>query len=307
LSNYFTMKKSVLLLILVVTLSVNSPAQDQALIAIIADGAKLEKIAEGFSFSEGPTADKKGNVYFTDQPNNRILVWNEKSGISTFMEPCGRSNGMAFDRKGNLWTCADDKGELWLITPQKKVKKITGSFNGNRYNGPNDVWAAPDGGLYFSDPFFVRSYWEHKTMTQDKQCVYYLKPDHKTVIRVAEDLLQPNGVIGTPDGKTLYIADMQGRKTFSYTINPDGTLSDKKLFCEMGSDGLTIDMDGNLYLVGRGVTVFDKSGKKIGNIPVPEGWTANVCFGDKDFKSLFITASKGLYRIRMKVKGATTN
>ena len=100
---------------------------------------------------------------------------------------------------------------------------------------------------------------------------------------------------------------MQGRKTFSNTINSDGTLSDKKLFCEMSSDGLTIDKDGNLYLVGRAVTVFDKSGEKIGNIPVPEGWTANVCFGDKDFKSMYITASKGLYRIRMKVKGATTN
>jgi gluconolactonase len=301
------MKKSFLLIIFVITLSLNSPAQDQALNSIIADGAKLEKVADGFSFTEGPTADKKGNIYFTDQPNNKILIWNEKTGLSTFMEPCGRSNGMAFDRKGNLWTCADDKGELWMITPQKKVEIISTSFDGHRYNGPNDVWIAPDGGLYFSDPFFARNYWEHKTVTQDKQCVYYLKPDHKTVVRIVDDLLQPNGVIGTPDGKTLYITDMQGRKTWSYSINADGTLADKKLFCEMGSDGLTIDVNGNLYLAGRGVTVFDKSGKKLGNIPVPEGWTANICFGGKDFKSLYITASKGLYRIRMKVKGVVTS
>jgi len=300
------MKKSFLLIILVITLSLNSPAQDEALKTIIADGAKLEKVADGFSFTEGPTADKKGNIYFTDQPNNKILVWNEKKGLSTYMEPCGRSNGMAFDSKGNLWTCADDKGELWMITPEKKVKIISASFDGRRYNGPNDVWIAPDGGLYFSDPFFVRNYWEHKTMTQDKQCVYYLKPDHKTVVRLVDDLVQPNGVIGTPDGKTLYITDMGGRKTFSYSINDDGTLSDKKLFCEMGSDGLTIDSEGNLYLVGRGVIVFDKTGKKLGTIPVPEGWTANICFGGKDFKSLYITASKGLYRIRMKVKGVVT-
>jgi gluconolactonase len=301
------MKKSFLLIILVITLSLNSPAQDQALNSIIADGAKVEKVADGFSFTEGPTADKKGNIYFTDQPNNKILVWNEKTGLSTFMEPCGRSNGMAFDRKGNLWTCADDKGELWMITPQKKVEIISTTFDGHRYNGPNDVWIAPDGGLYFSDPFFVRNYWEHKTMTQDKQCVYYLKPDHKTVVRIVDDLVQPNGVIGTPDGKILYITDMQGRKTWSYSINTDGTLADKKLFCEMGSDGLTIDVNGNLYLAGRGVTVFDKTGKKIGNISVPEGWTANICFGGKDFKSLYITASKGLYRIRMKVKGVVTS
>jgi gluconolactonase len=301
------MKKSFLLIILVITLSLNSPSQDQALNSIIADGAKLEKVADGFSFTEGPTADTKGNIYFTDQPNNKILIWNEKTGLSTFMEPCGRSNGMAFDRKGNLWTCADDKGELWMITPQKKVEIISTSFDGHRYNGPNDVWIAPDGGLYFSDPFYVRNYWEHKTMTQDKQCVYYLKPDHKTVVRIVDDLLQPNGIIGTPDGKTIYITDMQGRKTWSYSINADGTLADKKLFCEMGSDGLTIDVNGNLYLTGRGVTIFNKSGEKIGNISVPEGWTANICFGGKDFKSLYITASKGLYRIRMKVKGAVTS
>jgi gluconolactonase len=300
------MKKSFLLIILVISLSLNSPAQDEALKTIIADGAKLEKVADGFSFTEGPTADKKGNIYFTDQPNNKILVWNEKKGLSTYMEPCGRSNGMAFDSKGNLWTCADDKGELWMITPEKKVEIISASFDGHRYNGPNDVWIAPNGGLYFSDPFFVRNYWEHKTMTQDKQCVYYLKPDHKSVVRIVDDLVQPNGVIGTPDGKTLYITDMGGRKTFSYSINADGTLTDKKLFCEMGSDGLTLDSEGNLYLVGRGVTVYDKTGKKLGNIPVPEGWTANICFGGKDFKNLYITASKGLYRIRMKVKGAVT-
>jgi gluconolactonase len=297
------MKKSFLLLLIIITLSLKSPAQDTALNSIIADGARLEKVADGFSFTEGPTADKKGNIYFTDQPNNRILVWNEKTGLSTFLEPAGRSNGMAFDNKGNLWTCADDKGELWMISPKKQVEIVSKSYDGRRYNGPNDVWVAPNGGLYFSDPFFVRNYWEHKSMTQDKQCVYYLKPDHKTVVRIVDDLMQPNGVIGTPDGKTLYIADMQGRKTFSYTINPDGSLSDKKLFCEMGSDGLTIDNEGNLYLAGRGVTVYDKTGKRIGNIPVPEGWTANICFGGKDFKSLFVTASKGLYRIRMKVKG----
>jgi gluconolactonase len=189
------MKKSFLLIILVITLSLSSPAQDQGLNVILADGSKLEKVADGFSFTEGPTADKKGNIYFTDQPNNRILVWNEKTGLSTFMEPAGRSNGMAFDNKGNLWTCADEKGELWMISPKKKVEIVSKSYDGHRYNGPNDLWVAPNGGLYFSDPFYVRNYWEHKTMTQDKQCVYYLNPDHKTVVRIVDDLLQPKHFI----------------------------------------------------------------------------------------------------------------
>jgi gluconolactonase len=142
-------------------------------------------------------------------------------------------------------------------------------------------------------------------MPQEKQCVYYLKPDHKTIIRVTEDLQQPNGIVGTPDGKILYVADIRGNKTWSYSINSDGSLSNKKLFCEMGSDGMTIDSMRNIYLTGKGVTVFDKEGKKLGNIPVPENWTANVCFGDKNMKSLFITASKGLYRIRLKVRGTS--
>ena len=140
-------------------------------------------------------------------------------------------------------------------------------------------------------------------MPQDKQGVYYLTPDHKTIVRVADDLRTPNGIVGTPDGKTLYVADIGGRKTWSYSINKDGSLSDKKLFCEMGSDGMTIDVKGNIFLTGNGVTVFDKTGKKIGNIPVPEKWCANVCFGGPDMKSLYITASKGLYRIRVKFKG----
>jgi len=114
---------------------------------------------------------------------------------------------------------------------------------------------------------------------------------------------QPNGIIGTPDGKILYVSDIAGRKTWRYNIQPDGSLKDKTLFCELGSDGMTIDSEGNVYLTGNGVTVFDPSGKKIEHITTGEPWTANVCFGGADRQTLFITASKGLYVIRMRVKG----
>ena len=297
------MKKLIFfLLFLIINLRFIS-AQDDGMRNIIRPGAKLEKLADGFLFTEGPTADTKGNVYFTDQPNDRIMAWNTKTGLSVFMQPAGRANGMSFDSEGNLWACADNKDELWKITPVKSVEVVVTNYNGNLLNGPNDLWIRPDGGIYFTDPFYQRTWWDHDKMPQDKQCVYYLEPGHKTVIRVADDLVQPNGIVGTPDGKTLFIADIRGNKTWSYSINPDGLLSGKKLFCEMGSDGMTIDSEGNLYLSGTGVTVFDKTGTRVGNIPVPESWTANVCFGDKDFKSLYITASKGLYRIKLKVKG----
>ena len=185
----------------------------------------------------------------------------------------------------------------------KNVDVILDKFNGRLFNGPNDLWISPDGSVFFTDPYYKRSWWNHTTMPQEKQCVYFLSSNHKTLKRVADDLVQPNGIIGTPDGKILYVADIGGRKTWSYLINPDGSLGNKMLFCEMGSDGMTIDKKGNIYLTGKGVTIFDKTGKQLGNIAVPENWTANVCFGDKDRKSLFITASKGLYRIRTQVKG----
>jgi gluconolactonase len=270
---------------------------------IIKPGTQLEKLAEGFLFTEGPASDAKGNVYFTDQPNDRIMVWSVEGKLSTFMQPCGRSNGMAFDNKGNLWTCADEKNELWCIAPDKSVKIIPSKYQDKLLNGPNDLWITRDGGVYFTDPYYKRTWWSHTTKPQDISGVYFLSPDHKTITRVVDDLVQPNGIVGTPDGKTLFVADIGGKKTWSFTINKDGRLSNKTLFCEMGSDGMTIDVKGNIYLTGRGVTIFNRNGKQIEKITVPEN-TTNVCFGGKNMKSLFITAGKGLYRIQTSVKGA---
>ncbi len=279
--------------------------QQESIPDVIEAGAKLEKLADGFLFTEGPSADAKGNVYFTDQPNDRIMIWSVGGELSTFVQPCGRSNGLAFDRDGYLWACADEKNELWRISPDKKVEVVLGIYNEKILNGPNDLWITRSGGIYFTDPFYKRTWWDHSAMPQDLQGVYFLKPDHRTIIRVADDLRTPNGIVGSPDGKMLYVADIGGKKTWSYKIEKDGSLSNKTLFCEMGSDGMTMDTKGNIYITGNGVTIFDKTGKKIGNIEVPESWTANVCFGGPDMKSLFITASKGLYRIRMKVKGTS--
>ncbi|MFY7908780.1 MAG: SMP-30/gluconolactonase/LRE family protein, partial [Emticicia sp.] len=117
------------------------------------------------------------------------------------------------------------------------------------------------------------------------------------------EFVAPNGIIGTPDGKTLYVADIGDRKTYSFPINPDGTLGERKLFAPMGSDGMTIDKKGNVYVTGKGVSVFDKNGTQIEQIETKEPWTANVTFGGKDRKTLFITASKSVYTLKMKVKG----
>jgi len=269
----------------------------------IESGARVEKAAGGFAFTEGPAADADGNVFFTDQPNDRILKWSVAGKLSTYMQPCGRSNGLCFDAKGFLWACADEKNELWRIGPGKKATVAADDYEGKLLNAPNDVWITPEGGAYFTDPFYKRDYWNRGPMEQQCQGVYYLAPGRKKLVRVVDDLEQPNGIIGTPDGKTLYVSDIRGKRTHAYTIQEDGALAGKTLFCEMGSDGMTLDYEGNLYLTGKGVFVFDKTGKQIEHIEIDEPWTANVCFGGKDRRSLFITASTGLYRIRMRVKG----
>ena len=270
---------------------------------VTAPGAKVEKLAGGFRFTEGPAVDANGNVFFTDQPNDRIMKWSVDGKLSTFLKPCGRSNGLYFDKQGNLLACADEKNQLWSIDPSGKVTVLVKDYKGKLLNGPNDLWIRPDGGLYFSDPFYKRPYWKRGPAEQDVQAVYFLSADRKRLLRVADDLKQPNGLVGTPDGKRLYVADIRSHKTYVYDIQTDGTLAGKKLFCEMGSDGMTIDDEGNVYVTGRGVTAFDKGGRKVQHIAVPERWTANVCFGGRDRGMLFITASKGLYGIRMRVRG----
>jgi gluconolactonase len=269
---------------------------------IIAPGATLEKLAGGFVFTEGPACDDEGNVYFTDQPNDRILKWSVEGKLSTFMQPCGRANGLCFDKKGNLWACADEKNELWRIGKGSNVTVVLKEYEGKLLNGPNDVWIRPDGGLYFTDPYYKRPYWKRGPKEMD-ECVYYLAPDEKKLTRVVDDMKQPNGIIGTPDGKMLYVADIGAGKTYSYRIQPEGSLAEKKLFCELGSDGMTIDNEGNVYLTGKGVTVYDPSGNKIEHIEVPESWCGNICFGGKDRKTLLITASKGVYGLKMAVNG----
>jgi gluconolactonase len=271
--------------------------------AIVAPGAKVEKLADGFAFTEGATCDARGNVFFTDQPNDRILKWSVDGRLSTFMQPAGRSNGTIFDPKGNLFACADAKNELWRIDQgTKKVAVLVKNYRGKLLNGPNDVWLRPDGGLYFTDPFYNRDYWKRGPKEQDVEGVYYLTPDRTKLVRVIDDLKQPNGITGTPDGKILYVADIAAGKTYAYDIQPDGSLAGKRLFCESGSDGMTIDVEGNLYLTRDGVLVFDRTGRKITTIEVPER-PANVCFGGKDRKMLFITARKGLYAVRTRTKG----
>ncbi|MBO0589999.1 SMP-30/gluconolactonase/LRE family protein [Cellulophaga sp. E16_2] len=292
-------------IILFIILCTSCNAQNKKSNQIIGNSAELVLISNNYEFTEGPATDKDGNVFFTDQPNDRILKWEAKTNlVSEYMKPSGRSNGLYFDNNGNLLSAADEKNELWRINPNKEVTVLVDNYDGKKLNGPNDLWVDAKGGIYFTDPYYQRSWWEHKEPQQHEKRVYYLAPNTSTPRVVSNDnYVQPNGIIGTPDGKTLYVADQAGEKTYVFTIEENGNLTNRKLFTDMGSDGMTIDNLGNVYLTGKGITVFNKKGEQIQHIAVPGDWTANVTFGGLNQTTLFITAMDSVYTLEMAVHG----
>ena len=263
----------------------------------------LRLISSQFSFTEGPAVDAKGNVYFTDQPNNTIWKYDINGALTLFMDNAGRSNGLYFDHKGNILSCADENNQLWSIDPAKKVTVLFSGMQGKHLNGPNDLWVDPKGGIYFTDPYYPRNYWTRTAPEVEGEKVYYLRKGQKTIVQVSDQLQKPNGIVGSPDGKLLYVADIKGGKTYQFKINADGSLSDQRVIINQGSDGMTLDSEGNIYLTGKGVTIYNEEGVQIGHIDVPEPWTANLCFGGTNRNQLFITASKAIYILPMLVHG----
>lgn len=268
--------------------------------SIVSNGAEIQLVSDKFSFTEGPAADSFGNVYFTDQPNDKIYFWNWKTNkVEEFLDKTGRANGTYFDEKDNLITCSDESGEIWKINENGVAEILTTNFEGKRLNGPNDLWLDNDGGIYFTDPLYVRDYWKNFKQEIFDKNLYYRNSEGK--ITKLDTFTQPNGIVGSLKFKKLYVSDIDANKTYVYDISGAGKLTNKKLFCNLGSDGMTLDNLGNLYITGNGVTVFNSKGEQIHYIDVPEKWTANVTFGGENFSTLFITASKSVYTLKMNV------
>ncbi|MDE0863673.1 MAG: SMP-30/gluconolactonase/LRE family protein [Rubripirellula sp.] len=264
----------------------------------------LKLVGDAYSFTEGPTSDAAGNVYFTDQPNDRIVHYDFATGkLSDWLKPCGRANGLFFVAPNKIIACADENNELWQIDiSDQKHRVLAVGPAGRRLSGPNDCWVDRDGAIYFTDPLYKRPYWTQVIPPDNPRGVYRVTPDGK-LSQVAVDLKQPNGIIGDAENRHLYVADIGDKKTYRYSIDDDGKLTDRMLFCSMGSDGMTIDQQRNVYLTGKGVTVFDRDGKKLRNIPIPKGWTANVTFAGPKNQHLFITAQDSVFVIKMDVSG----
>jgi gluconolactonase len=265
--------------------------------------AKPQLISRQFAFTEGASTDKNGNVFFTDQPNNKIWEYDVNGKLTLFLDNAGHSNGMYFDPKGNLVACADEHDQLWAISPKGKIKILLTNYRGHLMNGPNDIWIDNKGGIYMTDPYYQRDYWARKKTDMDGEKVYYLPKNVRLPVIVEAGLKKPNGIVGTPDGKYLYVSDIAAGKTYIYTINSNGTLTNRRLIIAQGSDGMTLDARGDIYLTGKGVTIYNAEGQKIGHIAINEPWTANLCFGGKNKNILFITASTAIYTLKMNVKG----
>ena len=270
-------------------------AQDNDLVA---PGATVDRVATGFGFLEGPAADADGNLYFSDVVRERIHRWSPETGITLFREQTGRANGLAVDLDGTLLVCEMANRQLTSIDQTNRLTILADRYEGQRFNSPNDLWVDPKGGIYFSDP----RYGPTDDLEIEGNHVYYLSADRQTLSRVTNDLVQPNGIIGTPDGSRVYVADQGSGRVWAYRPEADGSLSDKRLFVSQGADGMTMDERGNLYLTGQDITIFDPTGGQIASIGVPEP-PANLAFGGPDRTTLFITARTSLYRVDMLVTG----
>jgi len=283
---------------LVLCLAAATAVSAAGLDGLIVPGAMVEKVSGGYKFTEGTVSDPAGNVVFSDIPNNRLHRWSvADSQVTVLRENSGGGNGNEYAKDGTLYTCEGGGRRVVAMAADGTVTAVAEAFDGKRFNSPNDLWIDPAGGIYVTDPVYGG-----KGLELDGRYVFHVSADRKQVRKVAEGLKNPNGIVGTPDGKRLFIADHGGKQTFVYDIQADGTLANQKLFAPEGSDGMTLDERGNVYLTGKAVEVYGPDGVKLGTIAVPEG-PANVCFGGKDRKTLFISARTSLYRIAMQVTG----
>ncbi len=272
---------------------------------VTAADAELRLVADGYSFTEGPATDESGNVYFTDQPNDRIVHFDFATGkATTWLQPSGRSNGLFFVAPDRIIACADANNELWSIDVNTKQHQVLAAgTDGRRFGGPNDCWVDRDGSIYFTDPLYKRPYWTQQFSDDHPRGVYRLSPAGE-LTQLLDDLVQPNGIIGDAEKRLLFVADINARRTYKYQIAEDGSLAGKTLFCQSGSDGMTMDREGNLYLTGgKGVTVFDPHGELIQTINVPRRWTANVTFSGPENRHLFITAGDAVFVIETNATG----
>jgi gluconolactonase len=311
---------------------------DPALDRLVAPGAKLERVATGFDkWTEGPVWTHQGSLLFAEIPANNIILWVPGKGASVFMHPSGYdgpepfkgpepgSNGMTLDADGRISVAGHARRTVWRmesVDPKARLTVLADSYQGKKLNSPNDLVYRSDGSLYFTDPpYGLPTQGDDDPQKQlSVNGVYRLPgarqhspgapPDRDQLQLVIKDLARPNGLAFSPDEKILYVAESGKKQWMRYRVQSDGSVTDGTLFLDAstdpadgGPDGLRVDRNGNIYGSGPGgVWIISPEGKHIGTIKVPER-VSNVAWGDKDAKTLYITASTSLFRIKLNVAG----
>ena len=271
---------------------------------IVSENAKLEKVAGGFRFTEGPVWMPEGHVIFSDIPANQLKKYQPGQEVTVFREPSHNANGNTIDLEGRLVSAEHGARRVSRTLANGNVETVLEEFEGKKFNSPNDVVVKTDGTIWFTDPDYGLAGRDREI---DGNWVYRHDPKSKKTTVLAKDFDKPNGLCFSPDEKKLYVADSGAPKHIRvFDVQADGTVSNGKVFCKIdrgGPDGIRSDADGRIWSsAGDGVHVFTAEGELIGKILCPEA-PANLCFGGKDFKTLYITARTGFYKIDTKVTG----
>jgi gluconolactonase len=286
--------------------------RDKRFERVVGASVSFEKLVTGCIFTEGPLWHAREKyLLFSDMPGDHLRRWSEKDGVTTFRKPCNKSNGLAWDRQGRLLACEHASSSVTRTEADGKIIVLASRYDGKELNSPNDLAVKSDGAIYFSDPTYGRM--EHYGLPREPELsfrgVYRLSPDGKALTLLADDFGQPNGVCFSLDEKTLFVSDTDRQHIRAFDVKSDGTVTNNRIWAQTvgdapgAPDGLKIDSAGNLYSCGPGgIHVFAPDATCLGVINVPE-YTANFCWGGDDRKSLFITASTSVYRVRVAVPG----
>jgi gluconolactonase len=286
--------------------------RDPAFRDVVGQSVEFERIASGCLFTEGPLWHaREGYLLFSDMPGDHLRKWRPNEGVTTFRKPCNQSNGLAWDRAGRLLVCEHATSRLTRTEHDGSITVLASHYQGKELNSPNDLVVRSDGSIYFSDPTYGRAEYYGRPREPELafRGVYRVEPDSRRITLLADDFGQPNGLCFSADERRLFVNDTERQHIRVFDVAADGTLSNSRVWAETvgegagAPDGMKIDSAGNLYCCGPGgIHVFDPAGKCLGVIKVPE-YTANFCWGDADFRSLYITASTSVYRIRTALPG----
>ncbi len=288
--------------------------RDQRFVDVVGAGVEYERLASGFMFTEGPQWDpQRQRLLFSDIPGNAIFEWSDAAGIRVFRTPSDMANGLAWDRNGRLLCCEHATSRVIRIESDGSIAVIASTFEGVALNSPNDIVVKRDGGIYFTDPTYGRMeyYGVLRAPALAFRGVYRVEPDGARITLLVDDFAQPNGLCFSIDERHLFVNDTERKHIRVFDVAGDGTLRNGRIWTELSGDGagapdgMKIDSAGNLYCSGPGgIHVLDRSAAALGVIRVPSP-VANFTWGNDDLKSLFITATDNLYRIRVRVPGQT--